>query len=95
MPKILGVLAAMLLTAPGMHAQTTASAADAALIANERALYDAVAKADRTAFLSLVHPEGVWATKQGFVPTNLLADGLDAFALTKWDIAKSAGNPAR
>ena len=87
MARILGVLTALMLLAnAGTHAQTTASPTDAALIANERALYDAVAKADRTAFVSLVLPEGMWATKQGFVPIKLLADGLGAFALTKWEI---------
>ena len=86
MKTVLGVLTAMLLASAASHAQTPASNTDATLIANERALYAAVAKADRTAFLSLVLPEGVWTTKQGFVPVKLLADGLDAYALTKWDI---------
>jgi hypothetical protein len=86
MAKTLGVLIAMLLAAAGIHAQTTASVPDTTLIANERALYDAVGKADRTAFLSLVLPEAVWTTKQGFVPAKLLADRLDAYALTKWEI---------
>jgi len=46
----------------------------ALLIANERALYSAVAKADRTSFQSLVVPEGVWTTKPGFIPMRLLVD---------------------
>lgn len=85
MNKILGVLTALLLASAGTHAQTTAIA-DATLIANERALYEAVAKGDRAAFVALALPEGMWATKQGFVPAKLLADGLNAYALTKWDI---------
>ena len=40
----------------------------------------------KTSFLSLVLPEGVWTSKHGFTPMNLLADGLDGFQLTKWDI---------
>jgi uncharacterized protein (TIGR02246 family) len=59
---------------------------DATFIANERALHDAVAKADKAAFLALVVPDGVWTTQQGFVPMNLLANGLDAFQLRKADI---------
>jgi hypothetical protein len=87
MVKILGVLTAMMLAGPGTHAQTTVSpTTDATLIAKERALYQAVAKGDRTAFVSLALPDGIWATKQGFVPAKLLADGLDAYALAKWDI---------
>lgn len=87
MAKILGQLTAMLAVAvASLNGQTPSSASDIALITNERALYDAVGKGDRTAFLSLVLPEAVWATKQGFVPAKLLADGLDGYALTKWEI---------
>jgi hypothetical protein len=57
------------------------------LVANERALHRAVASSDKASFQSLVLPEGVWTTRQGFVPMKLLADGLDDFKLTKWDIA--------
>jgi hypothetical protein len=49
-------------------------------------LLGAVAKADKTAFLSLVVSEGVWTTAQGFVPMNLLVNGLEAFRLDKWDV---------
>ena len=62
------------------------AATDATFIANERALHDAVAKADKAAFLALVVADGVWTTPTGFVPMNLLANGLDAFQLRKWDI---------
>jgi len=85
------VLAGILLMVVALQGQdrtaTTASAqADTLLITNERALYQAVAKADRATFASLVLPAGVWTTRQGFVPMELLVNGLDAFALTKWDI---------
>ena len=59
---------------------------DETLIANERALLSAVAKADKAAFLSLVIPEGAWTTAQGFVPMNLLVNGLEAFHLSKWEV---------
>jgi len=62
------------------------AATDATFIANERALHNAVAKADKAAFLALVVPDGVWTTQQGFVPMNLLANGLDAFQLRTWDV---------
>jgi hypothetical protein len=90
--KVLGILAAMVLALPGIgthgHQTTTPrlTTADAALIANEQALYAAITKADKATFLSLVLPEGTWTTPRGFVPLNLLAGALRTFNLTKWDI---------
>lgn len=89
MARILGLLTATLLALPGAGAQSTTptpAKADAVLIANEHALYDAVATADSATFRSLVLPEGVWTTRRGFVPLKLLAGGLGSFNLTKWDI---------
>lgn len=60
--------------------------AEQMLVARERALHEAVVTADKSAFLSLVLPEGVWAAKSGFIPMNLLVNGLDAFHVTSWDI---------
>lgn len=65
------------------------AAGEKLLIANERALRSAVAKGDKGAFLSLVVPEGIWATKRGFVPMELLAGGLDQIEVTKGDIFNS------
>jgi hypothetical protein len=80
--KVLAVIEAQNKTAAKPNAET-----EKMLIANERALQDAVAKADKASYLSLVLvPEGFWATKQGFVPMKLLADGLDHFKWTKWDM---------
>jgi hypothetical protein len=45
-----------------------------------------VARADKASFLSLVAPDGEWTTTQGFIPMNLLADGLEGFRLGKWAI---------
>jgi hypothetical protein len=91
MNRLIGVISAMLLALAVTHAQqktaaTPTDTTDKALIANERALYDAVAKADKASFRSLVLSEGVWTTKPGFVPMKLLVDGLDNFKITKWDI---------
>ena len=90
MTKTSGMLSAILLALAVTDAQEKSGAKsmeETMLIANERALLDAVAKADKASFLSLVLlPEGVWTTTQGFVPMNLLVDGLDSFKLTKWDI---------
>ena len=72
--------------AQGKPAAQSGDAIDKALIANERALYEAVAGANKAAFLSLAAPEGVWTTRHGFVPMNLLADGLGSFKLGKWEI---------
>jgi hypothetical protein len=84
------ILLAVALT--GAQDKTVATPKDTAektLIANERSLHDAVAKGDKTSFRSLVLPEGLWTTRQGFVPMQLLADGLEGFKLTKWEIVNS------
>ena len=60
--------------------------AEQTIIANERALYDSVAKADKAAFQSLVAGEGIWTTSTGFVPMNLLANALGSFHITKWNL---------
>lgn len=92
MGKIIGILPAILLALAVTEAQDKTAAkpndtTEKMLIANERALHAAVAKADKASFLSLVLvPEGIWTTKQGFVPMELLVNGLEAFELTKWDI---------
>lgn len=88
MRKIIGTLAAVGLVCAVAYAQEKPGAKpdEKLLIANERALLDAVAKADKASYQSLILPEGVWTMKSGFVPMQLLADGLDAFKLTKWDI---------
>jgi uncharacterized protein (TIGR02246 family) len=86
MPGRLGMLTALLLILPHTAGQPAPTPTETTLIANERALYDAVAKGDRTAFLSLTLPEGLWTTLPGFVPMKMLGDRLDTFALNKWDI---------
>jgi hypothetical protein len=92
MTKALGILTAALLAVSVAHARQTAASqpadtTDATLIANERALLDAVAKADKASFSSLfLTTDGVWTTKTGFVPAGLLVNGLDAFKVTKWEI---------
>lgn len=91
MTKAPGVLTAVVLAVSLVHGQQTATSqpadtTDAVLIANERTLLDAVAKADKTSFSSLFLTDGVWTTKSGFVPAALLVNGLDAFKVTKWEI---------
>jgi hypothetical protein len=90
MRKIVGIAAAVLLTLVVTAAQETKPANDTTektLLANERALQEAVVKADRASFLALVLADsGVWATKHGFIPLKLLADGLGTFQVTKWEI---------
>ncbi len=89
--KIIAILPAILLAIAVTEAQNKIAAkpndtTEKMLIANERALHDAVAKADKASFLSLVLADGIWTTKQGFVPMERLVNGLDQFELTKWDI---------
>ena len=84
LPAIVLVLAVTDL--PQQPATKPPDATRETLLASERALHAAVAKADKPAFTSLVLPEGVWANSQGFIPLNLLANGLDGFQVPKWDI---------
>ena len=91
MMKTLGILPAILLVlaATDRPQQTAAKPPDATqetLVANERALHAAVATADKATFSSLVLPEGVWASNLGFVPMNLLVNGLEALQETNRDI---------
>jgi hypothetical protein len=92
MRKTVAVLPAMLLMLVVTQAQDKTlakpnDAADKMLIANERALHDAVARADKASFRSLIAvPDGAWTSKQGFIPMELLANGLEQFELTTWDI---------
>lgn len=88
MRKVAGILAAVALMLAVTHAQEKPGPKpdDKLLIAYERALLDAIAKADKASYQSLILPEGAWTMKSGFVPMKLLADGLDSFQLAKWDI---------
>ncbi len=93
MTRITLVLLTMLLALTVAEAQNQpaaiakSEAAEKALIAQERAVHEAVTKADKASFLSLVLiPEAVWTTSGGFVPMNLLADALEQFKVSKWDI---------
>ena len=91
MMKTLGILPAILLALavtdqPQKKPSESRNATDETLLANERALDVAMAKADRAAFTSLVLPEGVWANSGGFIPFNLLENGLDGFQMPKRDI---------
>src|SRR4029450_10106237 len=83
MSKTVAILAAIVLALaatdqPQQPAAKPPDAPEATLLANERALHAAVATADKAAFNSLVLPEGIWATNQGFIPFNLLVNGLEA-----------------
>jgi hypothetical protein len=91
MRKIIGILPAIVLAVAVTTAQDSYPAkpndtTEEMLIKNERALHEAVARADKASFGSLVLPDGVWTTREGFVPMALLGDGLEVFQLTKWDI---------
>ena len=89
MKVFIGALGAVVLAAVALAAQDKSAAAKQdsdTLIQNERALYDAIAKADKGAFQALVLPEGIWTTPSSFVPMGPLADGLRSFDLPKWGI---------
>jgi len=91
MKHVLAIVTTVLLTLAAPAAQDkpagqSKDSTDQTLIAKERALYQAVADGNKASFVPLVASEGVWATRQGFVPMNLLADGLGGFKLGKWEI---------
>jgi hypothetical protein len=56
------------------------------LVARERALQTAVARSDGAALAPLLLPEGTWTTRQGFVPMNMMADGLSGYDVSRWEI---------
>ncbi len=91
MAKIVGLLGVFVVAVAAMHAQDRAAgkmdhSTEKMLIANDRSLYEAVAKAHRVSFQGLVLPEGVWTTTTGFVPMALLANGLDHFQRLQWSV---------
>jgi hypothetical protein len=89
MRLIAGTLGVLMLVTGARAAQDNAgtdAAAARELIAQERALYGAVASGDRAAFDALVLPDGTWTTGSGFVPMRLLAGALSSFELPQWDI---------
>ena len=92
MKKLLAIVLLIPLAIVVAQAQdTTAAKPDEAagkmLIANERALQDAVAKGDKTSFESLVLlSDGFWATTDGFILFRQLADALQQFKLKQWDM---------
>lgn len=91
MTRILGLFSAVLLTIAATQAQEKPATKPmdetaATLIANERSLLTAVAAGDKASFQSLTLPDGAWAARIGFIPLGLLADHLDDFKLTRWEI---------
>ena len=90
MMKIVAVMPVILLTLAvtdqPQQAARPPDALEATLLASERALHAAVEKADKAAFSSLVLSEGIWGNSTGFIPLNLLVNGLDGFPVPKWDI---------
>jgi hypothetical protein len=91
MMRTIALIGAITLAVAVSNAQEkTSGKPDAAtqtlLIANERALYEAVANADTASFQALVVPEGVWTTTSGFVPLGVLTNGFESFKLPKWSV---------
>jgi len=86
MRRTILMLGAVLMTVCVTRAQESSrqTAMASTLLANERALYEAVANNDKPAFRALVLPEGMWTTASGFIPMGQLADHLTSFQLPKW-----------
>lgn len=81
MRTAIGVIATVTLVARTLAGATSQQASETELIAQERALYDALAKHDADRFRTLTLPAGFWATPSGFVPMDRLAGGLSPFEL--------------
>jgi hypothetical protein len=86
MRTAVGAIAAVTLVAGSLAGASAKQASEATLIANERALYEALAKHDAERFGALILPAGFWATPSGFVPMDRLAAWLSAFELPRWGI---------
>ena len=85
---VLAVIAVSIAAVQGQDQKAGAAAAeiDKALVAQEQALYQAVAKQDKAAFQSLTVADGTWTTSSGFVPMQLLANDLSVFSLSQFTI---------
>ena len=91
MRPIACVLAAIALAVSAVHGQDKPAGApmgeiEKAILAQERALYEAVTKQDRASFQSLTLADGTWATSSGFVPMGLLGGDLSVFHISKFGI---------
>jgi hypothetical protein len=83
------ILAVIVSSLAAVHAQnrtTGTGELEKAIIAQEHALYQAVAKQDKTSFQSLVVDDGVRTTSSGFVPMRLLVDQLGVFHISEFGI---------
>lgn len=85
MRTAIGLIAASTLVAGALAGTGDKQVPEATLIAHERALYEAIAKADADRFRTLTLPAGFWATPSGFVPMDrLVAGGLSVFDVPHW-----------
>ena len=57
-----------------------------AILAQEQALYEAVAKQDTASFQSLTVGDGAWTNSSGFIEMRLLAGDLSVFHISKFAI---------
>lgn len=91
MRQIAGVFAVIVLSGSAVYGQdqtagTAMGEIEKAIVAQEQALYQAVAKQDKASFQSLTVADGNWTTSSGFVPMRLLVDNLGAFRISKFAI---------
>lgn len=91
MRNVAGLLAAVVLSFAAVYGQEKTAAMpmgeiEKVIVAQEEALYQAVAKQDRPSFQSLTIADGTWTTSSGFVPMHLLVDNLGAFRVSRFAI---------
>jgi hypothetical protein len=88
MRQIACAFAVIVLSFSGVYGQdktagTATGELEKAILAQEQALYDAVAKQDKASFQSLAVGDGTWTTSSGFVPMGLLVGDLGVFRISK------------
>jgi hypothetical protein len=71
---------------------STANTLDKALLANERKLNDAVAKADKATFVSLVSPNAWSADNSGFMKVSDFVAMFDQVKVTNWSMSDEKVN---
>ena len=91
MRQIACVFAVIVLSFSAVYGQektpgTALGELEKAIVAQEQALYEAVAKQDKASFQSLTVADGTWTISSGFVPMRLLVGDLAAFRISKFGI---------
>jgi len=90
MRKFLTLTALMVVAAPGIFAQANRAADEKQIIANERRVYEAIAKGDAAAFLAFLAPEAITVEPMiGVAKAADFAAMLKDMKIQNWNIDES------